>query len=176
MPPEQAATLARPGAAVVQRLAGFEPACLRAAPRVWKQWVSWAEAQGRSPLDAALLRSPLMVAEFAQAQGAARTSALRIWNTLGWMGRHLKAPFCLEGAFKPVPRDLVTGTVAPPAQATVAEPEPATAIRLREEHPTVFWCCVWYFRNAGLPHGLMLREQLACPVRTKLTSPDGTRR
>ena len=60
--------------------------------------------------------------------------------------------------------------------ATVAQPEPATAIRLREEHPTVFWCCVWYFRNAGLPHGLMLREQLTCPVRTKLTSPGGTRR
>ena len=60
--------------------------------------------------------------------------------------------------------------------ATVAQPEPATAIRLREEHPTVFWCCVWYFRNAGLPHGLMLREQLTCPVRTKLTSPGNTRR
>ncbi|CAK0869896.1 unnamed protein product, partial [Prorocentrum cordatum] len=117
----QAEMLADVSSAAVFRLSNFEAGTLRTALRVWGQWAEWAGRQGQPATS--LARQPMAVAEFVHKLSIARTSGVRIWNALKWMCVHLKAPFCLDDAFRPVPRDPGSGTVAPPAQATVVEPE-----------------------------------------------------
>ncbi|CAK0807811.1 unnamed protein product [Prorocentrum cordatum] len=117
----QAEMLADVSSAAVFRLSNFESGTLRTALRVWGQWAEWAGRQGQPATS--LARQPMAVAEFVHKLSIARTSGVRIWNALKWMCVHLKAPFCLDDAFRPVPRDAGSGTVAPPVQATVVEPE-----------------------------------------------------
>ncbi|CAK0824457.1 unnamed protein product, partial [Prorocentrum cordatum] len=117
----QAEMLADVSSAAVFRLSNFEAGTLRTALRAWGQWAEWAGRQGQPATS--LARQPMAVAEFVHKLSIARTSGVRIWNALKWMCVHLKAPFCLDDAFRPVPRDPGSGTVAPPAQATVVEPE-----------------------------------------------------
>ena len=117
----QAEMLADVSSAAVSRLSNFEAGTLRAALRVWGQWAEWAGRQGQPA--ARLAQQPMAVAEFVHKLSTARTSGVRIWNALKWMCVHLKAPFCLDDAFRPVPHDPGSGAVAPPVQATVIEPE-----------------------------------------------------
>jgi len=43
---------------------------------------------------------------------------------------------------------------------TIVEPWPSQSIRLRKEHHSAFWCCVWFFHNLGLPTEFLLPQNI----------------
>ena len=63
----------------------------------------------------------MVVDEFVHSRGGAASSGLRVWRRLCWLHRHLRAPFVIEEAMRPVlersPEDA-----GEPVQATVIEP------------------------------------------------------
>ena len=123
LPAAEAQALAAPGSAAAKRLARFEPANAKAALRIWSKWAAWVAARGGCALGTEFVEQPVVIDEFIQAHARAPTSARRIWTVMAWMVNNLRAPFALDTAFRPPPKDPSKGCVEEPRQATVLEPE-----------------------------------------------------